>query len=153
MCKQIRLIQWQCCAQITQFLKFAQFGERRLRAPDRDRKSGMITIDAEEDQLPLVNEGLDLLPLEQQCATWVPADETLVPPDGHESRVIASYRSSQPVGILAPLATAIDECASKDVLVFHAAPRILSGQFTQLKLCTPGLRLRCSEISQAGQVL
>ena len=69
------------------------------------------------------DEGLDLLSGQQDGMGRVTAHKAPVAPDGHESALVAPRGAPEPVGVLAPLADAIDEGAGKYIVILQPNSR------------------------------
>ena len=119
---EVGLVSRQYRAEIAQILKFPKFGIR-LRSIRRDRE-GERRLAAEQAKKYLVvpvEEGFDLLSLQQFQLQRVAADQAVITPDWNEARLRMGQRFAQPLGILAHFAAAIDESACKHIVVFHLA--------------------------------
>ena len=62
-------------------------------------------------QVLVIDEGFDGLARQQDRVRGIASRQATVTPDGHETAIAAFRRPRKPLGILAPFAVSIDECA------------------------------------------
>ncbi len=106
-------------------MKLTEFRQGRIIGRiDRDRKSRMIPKNTEKDQIALIDKRLDMLMFKQHRMLRIAIDQALVSPDRYKATVFAYNSVSQPIEILAPLATSIDERAGKYIVIPHLPARV-----------------------------
>jgi hypothetical protein len=120
-CGQVSLVRRQHRSEEAQVLEFAQFQEWGVKVADYwDGECWLVAEQPEEDDVVISDEVAKLFASQQDSPGRVPTNQATIPPDRHKTRLALRERFGQPIGVLAPLATAIDECARKNIMVFHA---------------------------------
>ena len=120
MCDEIGLVRGQHSSQESQILEVPEFGIWCVDIlTNRYGKCGLVAEQSEEDQVFVPDVVANLPALQKYSTGRVTADKASITPNWHETRFLTRERFGQPVGILAALAIAIDECTGEDIVDFH----------------------------------
>jgi hypothetical protein len=91
----------------------------------------------EEDQVILVDKGIDTVALEQDRMRRITPNQAPVSPNGNEPARVALRGPRKPFTILAPFAAAIDERTCKNIVILHPNSQAATdrgAQFTGIRL-------------------
>jgi hypothetical protein len=117
---EVGFIQRQARAQKAQALKTAKLLQGRLTdALNRNCKRRLVPEQAEKDHVVFADKRFDLRSFELYGVRGITADQAKIAPDGDESCPLAYNCFVKPIGILAAVTAAIDECACKNIVIFQ----------------------------------
>jgi len=110
----------------TQVLELTEFRERWIQvAADRHGEGRLVAEQSEEYNVLFVDERIDLRSLKQDGTGRITADQAEIAPDRDETCFLAYNCFAKPIGILAAVTAAIDECACKNIVIFQNSTPVL----------------------------
>jgi len=123
---EVGFIQRQARTQKAQALKTAKLLQGRFTAElNRKCKRGLVPEQAEKDHVVFADKRFDLRSFELYGVRRITADQAEIAPDRDETCFLAYNCFAKPIGILAAVTAAIDECACKNIVIFQNSTPVL----------------------------